>query len=231
MRFLLGFISLIFLPFASFACDLSKIAFGSNIEQTSNKYNLPEMLGADTEGEYILAEHGKVACDSLPESSMMEFVFIDNVLVEVRVNNVSDKKTQPLLDIAKKNMGDSDDNSRKKNSEGKVSVALWNDKASMIAVYSNHSKSKNEDKEFLGLTSKMHKKLFEKINKQKGAAIDANLKELGIGKYSSAYKKQNKNSNKNDGYVSGGAYDPNALKDLKKKYDQAEEAYKNRQKK
>lgn len=219
MKIFLSFLSLFFLS-ASFAgaCGFDKPAFGSTTEQIISKYKF-DLLEVKTEGEEILAEHGKVICDTLPEESMLEFTFIDDSLVKIHIQTPN--KSEELLKYSQATFGESDDKDRSKSANNLTSLALWGNKEKYSVIYSSNPKL-----EKLDISSKNHKNLFDKISKQRGKAIDDELKAKGLGKYSN--NSSSTSPNENSGATKN--YDNDALKDLKRKYDRAEDAYKSRQK-
>lgn len=229
MRILIGilFTGLVIATPAS-ACDLKNISFGDNIDRTVSKYKLEVMqvVESNKEGEFILSEMGKVVCDDLPEQSLMEFIFIDDVLVKISINNPN--TSEELLKYAKEAFGENDDIDRKKASNGKTSIALWNKESRQSAIYSTHIQEKQGAIENLSISSKMHGALFEKNSKAQGKIIDADLKAKGLGKYSSGYiagyGKNSSSGSKTE------EYDPNALQRMKDRYDNSDKEYKERNK-
>lgn len=247
MRFLVITLLLSFFTFVdASACDLKKIPFGSSIDRVVNLYKLdyPEILDVDKQGEFMTSEMGKVVCDELPEKAIMEFAFIDNVFVKIKIYNPD--TSEALLQYAKKTFGENDDKNRKKSSDGKTSIALWNGDALYNVLYSTRTKDSGGVIESIDISSKMHSGLFAKIDEQRGKDIDAYLKEKGLGKYSAEYKKSNRSAS-SSGSSSGSApasvskgssgsdesgetvdenYNPDSLDSLKNSYEKKHKAWK-----
>ena len=201
------------------ACDLNRIIFGSSTSAIIDQYKF-EVLGVDTTGETILADHGPVLCKKYPEKSFVEFMFIDDQLVEVKITNPS--STQELLEFTLKSLGENDDKDRSKNKDGKISMALWNKDKQFAAIYTL-AKGSDHDVELLNISSKNHKGLFEKIAKQRGQQIDAYLKQNKIGKYTPSTGI----SNNNDSSQATSTEDNgNGLKDMKQRFEKAQDKYK-----
>ena len=215
-NFLLFIVGIFVLSSQAVACDIKKSSFGSSIEQVMSVYNV-EALAIEKEGEFILSEMGDIACSGLPEISMIEFTFIDNVFVKIQIKNPS--SGNELFKYAKSALGKNDDASRKPDKDGRVLNALWNNDSRFSAVY---IASKNE--ESLDISSKMHKALFGKITQQKNKALDAYLKENGKGKYASDNKYK---SNTIAPKTTNGDYDADALKKMKDSFEKSSEKWKN----
>jgi hypothetical protein len=205
------------------ACDLKNLFFGASAKQIIDQYKLV-VEDVEKDGEFFITEMGKVVCDELPEQSMMEFTFIDNSLVKLKIDNKN--SSAELLAYGQKEFGESDDKDRKKNSNGKVSVALWNAGEKMSIVYSTHKNARGEISEGLDISSKMHSALFEKIVEQRSKDIDKYLKANSMGKYSSSYQNGTSSSSSSGVNSTGGTYDPNALQDMKNQYDKEHDAWK-----
>lgn len=218
-------------------CNFDKMQFGTTVEQVLSYYEL-EVLEVVKEGEFIVAEEGKVVCDALPERVRVEFSFIDDTFVKTTIQGLDESGA--LLTYATKIFGESDDADRKKAAGDKTLLALWAKDARQSVIYSVTKNTRNESRESLTITSKLHSKLFEKISVQRGKAIDDYLKVHGLGKYGksdgvTAPVSQSKSQPKKDKGASGsnsgsgaytGDYDANAVDELKRKYERSQDAWK-----
>lgn len=208
-------------------CDLTQPFFGSNSEQIISSYKLepadPELAKPEKTGEFVISEMGKIVCDELPDESVMEFTFIDDNFVKIKI--YTPNKSEELLQYAKKTFGENDDKDREKSANGMTNMALWGKNDKWSALYSNYKNGRGDLFESLDISSKLHQKLFEKISIQKGQDIDEYLKEKGLGVYAKGYKE-------NKGIFSMGEEDKydikdaGSLKELQEKFKKSQDTWK-----
>ncbi|MDA0782833.1 MAG: hypothetical protein PQ612_10080 [Rickettsiales bacterium] len=217
----------VFVTKPALACDLKNVLFGTSASHVVDQYDFnpleTEIGEVPKKGEFSIREFGNVVCKNLPDGSFIEFSFIDDSLVKVKIENNS--RSQPVLDELKKIFGESDDKDRKKSPDGKTKVAMWDIGEKMSVLYMLGNDPKGGTVESVDISSKMHHALFQDIVEQKNKAIDKYLQENNLGKYNTSYKGGSSSSGGNSG-ASGGSYDPYALEKLKDGYDKANEAWK-----
>lgn len=144
---------------SSQACNLESMPFGSKTKQVVEKYNL-DVLQIKNEGNFVIPERGRKVCPDLQKDALIEFMFIDDMLVQVKIDN---KNINGELRAYVKNVfGRNDDNERKDVVDPKSDMALWNSSPSYAVVYSAHKRGR-DDIEMLEITSKKYKWLFDKM--------------------------------------------------------------------
>ena len=209
----------------SYACDFKNLLFGSSAQQMIDSYNLRKFdpfIEVESKGEFKVPSMGVDQCKDLPQDSLIEYTFIDDVFVKVFISNPHN--SDELLKFANKIFGDSDDVDRALPQTNKRAMAVWNvggDSVGKSVIYTAESNS-----EGLGIfsNSKTHKVLFDKVIETKGKEIDEYLKSK---QSSGEINKDNGTSNEvtSDG-LNKNYYDPNSLKDLEEKYRRANESWK-----
>ena len=217
----------VFVTKPALACDFKNLLFGTSASHVVDRYDFnpleTEIDQMPKKGEFSIREFGNVVCKNLPEGSFVEFTFIDDSLVKVKIENES--SSQPVLDELKNIFGASDDKDRKKSSDGKTMIAMWDVGEKMSVLYMLGNDPKGGTVESVDISSKTHHSLFQGVVEQKNKEIDKYLKEKNLGKYNASSKGGSSSSGVNSG-TSGGSYDPDALDKLKDGYDKANEAWK-----
>lgn len=139
------------------ACDFKQVPFGITAKQTVDRYKL-NVLDIRSEGEFIVPDHGQKLCLDLPKQSIAEFIFINNVFVQLRIDteNVSGE----LKTLATESLGKSDDHDRPQAANPKSDLALWNGNNDFSVIYSAFHRGR-QDIEMLEITSKKHQRLFD----------------------------------------------------------------------
>ncbi len=206
---LLAFTALVTSATAASACDLKNMMFGSNTANIIDKYKI-DTLEVQKDGEFVLADSAAAICPEMPENALVEFMFVDDVLVRVNITNHG--KNEALLEYAKSVLGESDDKKRKKDKNNKTNMALWASDKSRSVIYSANDVN-GEREEILNVTSMLHKPLFDKVSEQHSKAADAYLKEKGRGEYAPSSASPDVSDK-----VETGPEDDGGLKDLIKKY-------------
>ena len=228
MRNIFILISLsVFVTKPALACDFKNLLFGTSASHVVDQYDfnpLETEIGEMPEkGQFSIREFGNVVCKNLPEGSFIEFTFIDDSLVKVKIENNS--SSQPVLDELKNIFGENDDKDRKKSPEGKTKVAMWDIGEKMSVLYMLGKDFKGRTVESADISSKMHHSLFQGVVEQKNKEIAKYLKENNLGKYNASSKGGSSSSVGNSG-TADGSYDPDALEKLKDGYDKSNESWK-----
>lgn len=196
-NYLLAGISLAVLTGANaYACGLDDVKFGGSMDAVAKIYNITTKPGM-TSGEAHLETTGKRLCSEFPDDTFIDFVFIDNQFVQIKIETPNIDGS--LKKIAEKYFGDGDGKSKAKkegkpvedskaNKKDKTNHDIWASDKNKIIMYSAYNEN-GKDVEFIGITSRKHKTLFNNINQSIEQAIDEDLKKSGSGKYASGKKK------------------------------------------
>ena len=144
-------IGIFILPMSSYACEMSDFAIGKKASQVASAINNPDIN--DFEGSFEVPMRGSRLCDELPPESRASLVFLDDILVQIKIEGTS--TGGKLLVFAENKFGAI----QKKEPADKSHEYFWPDLGNYMAVYSLQ-KVGNLSREYIDISSKEHKKLF-----------------------------------------------------------------------
>jgi hypothetical protein len=238
MRFFFVALSILMtVPLMAFSCNFKNPNFGSAVNQASSLYNVNSdavkaYSNTDAQGQVVLSVNGRVACQYLPEDSTVSLTYIDEKLVNITISNPEDSDS--LLKYAKEIFGKSDDENRKKNTDGKTAIAMWGEMPQYTVLYLGGDINGNggAKSESLNITSKKHSDLFSKVAQEKENLLNKenqmNINSKGNNSNGdSRIDNPIPNSDSNSSSINkNGEYDPKALEKLKKEYEIQNESWK-----
>lgn len=155
-------------------CDFNNLKFGSGQEQIKKDFGF-ESPDVAMEGEAKMTIGAPDVCGDLPETSVLEFMVIDDKFVQLHIVNRS--SGNKLLTFATKLFGERDNSEkdpRKVNNT--VKRGLWTKDTDYSVIYTTYNAG-GHDFESLVINANNYKSLFDSANLKKSQDMDAYLKE------------------------------------------------------
>ena len=141
------------------ACNLKDISFGDKTKHVVDQFDL-DVLTIKKKGETAIPERGQKICSELQKDSLVEFIFMDNTLIQLKISNTNVNNN--LRQHAKEWFGENDDSKRAQVTDSNSNMALWNKDSEKSVIYSSFLRGR-ENMEILEITSKNHQSLFNKM--------------------------------------------------------------------